>query len=111
MDREVYADPAAAEARILATEGEWPEHRRASVLTDCPSYLTARCNVDAGGGGDMWKEDWRAEGAAWLQRHLNEDAQELQVLKQHRIHKPTEDGEERLPLKHCQRRDNPKLCS
>ncbi len=48
-------------------------------------------------------------GQQWCKHYLTQDVQQLQEHKQHHIHLPNEQGV-RVPLGHCRRKDNPKLC-
>ena len=56
------------------------------------------------------EEGWIALGKQWLKEHLDIHVQLLQEHKQHHVHIWNEDTGERMPLTHCQRKDNPKLC-
>ena len=50
------------------------------------------------------------EGEAWLREYLDVHVQTVQEHKQHHVHLYQEETETRVPLTHCQRPDNPKLC-
>ena len=49
------------------------------------------------------------KGRKWLQQYLGDHVQQLQDHKQHHVHTLNAEGE-RVPLTHCKRPDNPKLC-
>ena len=51
-----------------------------------------------------------AEGQRWLRNYLEEDVEQLQLLRQHHVHVPNPQTGEREPLTHCRRADNPKKC-
>ena len=55
-------------------------------------------------------EKCTAEGRAWLRQYLHVDVQRLQEQKQHHVHIYNAETKERMPLMHCRRKDNPKLC-
>ena len=50
------------------------------------------------------------DGQTFLQAYLHDDVQAIQELKQHHVHILNEETGERMPLTHCRRPDNPKLC-
>ena len=49
------------------------------------------------------------EGKIWLHEYLVENVQQVQEMKQHHVHTLNGEGE-CVPLTHCNRLDNPKLC-
>ena len=113
VSREVYADTTSLECKKAEAEAAWPEYTESLVLSDCPTYRSVRCET-AGASDNTSPHDmasWQEDGRWWLQQYLNKDVEQLQLLKQHHIHIPSEDGSTRVPLLHCQRRDNPKLCT
>ena len=50
-----------------------------------------------------------AEGRDWLKEYIGKHVQRLQELKDNHVHTKTQTGG-RVPLTHCRRADNPKLC-
>ena len=79
-------------------------------MNSLPVYLqsTARTYVS-----DQAKENKTAlqdEGKTWLQKYLNEDVEQLQMMKQHHVHLRNSVTELREPLGAYKRKDNPKLC-
>ena len=116
--REVYADKEGWAARQKARESDWPEHADSLQLVSTPSYVWARfqqlnareeheraepCTEPASRGAVL------SEGQAWLHADLVGHAQRVQEMKQHHVHTLNDKGE-RVPLTHCKRPDNPKLC-
>ena len=85
--RQVYtSDPADIEAKIEAHEKAWPEYKESLFLNSLRSDLhsTSRTYVS-----DQTKENTTAlqeEGKTWLHKYLNEDVEQLQMMKQHRVH-------------------------
>ena len=51
------------------------------------------------------------EGRTWCQMYFFDHVQRVQEMKQHHVHTPNPKTGERLPLTHCRRPDNPKLCT
>ena len=51
-------------------------------------------------------EEWKT----WLHKHLHEDVEQLQMMKQRHVHLRNPDTNIREPLGACKRKDNPKLC-
>ena len=52
----------------------------------------------------------QAEGRSWLHKYLNEDVEQLQMMKQHHVQLRNPDTQLCEPLGACKRKDNPKLC-
>ena len=48
------------------------------------------------------------EEKTWLHKYLNEDVEQLQMMKQHHVHLRNPDTQLREPLEACKRKDNPK---
>ena len=50
------------------------------------------------------------DGQTWLDAYLHKDVEQLQQMKQHRVHLLNVDTQVREPLAACRRKDNPTLC-
>ena len=50
------------------------------------------------------------EGEAWVQKHLVDDVEELQMMRQHHVHLVNPDTNKREPLAACRSKENPNLC-
>ena len=50
------------------------------------------------------------EGEVWLKKHLVEDVEELQMMRQHHVHLVNPDTGKREPLAACRSKENPNLC-
>ena len=50
------------------------------------------------------------EAVEFKQKYVDEHVQCIQECRQHHVHLPDPKTGERVPLTHCQRKDNPKLC-
>ena len=90
--REVYEDLTGWEERRLATESAWPEYAESLECISKRAYL--RSSMGA---------------AAWRDIYLGQHVQRIQELKQNHVHVLNAKGE-RVPLTHCQRKDNPQKC-
>ena len=66
-----------------------------------PSYLQATpydfCDFRDG----KTRNGVDAEGKAWLNEHLNEDVEQLQMMKQHHVHLRNDETNKREPLSSC----------
>lgn len=112
--RQVYADPDKAQAQRESREKAWPEYPDELVLVSIPAYLSQRDEEEPPTQHSLPTnkplERVATESAkAWLAEYLGEHVQTLQELKQNHVHVPNAKGE-RVPLAHCRRADNPKLC-
>ena len=130
--RQEYASVANIDSRLEVLEKEWPEYETARALTSQPAYLTRRSSALAMASGDVsepahsadasvgssssgnsvsqQKQSLAEDGTAWLAEHLEQHVQSVQEYKQHHVHIYNEETKSRVPLTHCQRKDNPKLC-
>ena len=131
--REVYADPEAWSARQEETEAAWPEYENAIDIVTSPAYLRSRCRLPEkdkestkNASDNAWSPvpcrhhrepcHWTEHqdvcidgGKRWITEYFHKHVQRLQELKQHHVHTLNAKGE-RVPLTHCRRPDNPKLC-
>ncbi|HIE71391.1 MAG TPA: hypothetical protein EYP98_15145 [Planctomycetes bacterium] len=122
--RQEYADLAGWQGRQQQREEAWPEYADSLELVSTPAYLSARLTASpgelggtsSGGGGSSAQarpqasaERVVAEGRKWRREYLFEHVQRVQEMKQNHVHTLNDKGE-RVPLTHCRRPDNPKLC-
>ena len=64
----------------------------------------------SGNSVSQQKQSLVEDGTAWLAEHLEQHVQSVQEYKQNHVHLYNEETKSRVPLTHCQREDNPKLC-
>ena len=74
-----------------------------------PRYMTLRQDVGLPCGGQEVSESSVKEGQEWLQAYLTGHVQQIQEMKQHRVHPLQTDGTRTL-LQHCRRVDDPSKC-
>ena len=81
--RQIYAsDREIVDVQLNTFESQWPEYETATSLFGCPSYLR---HVPYDPTSVVSDEDMSAmqeEGKAWLGKHLREDVDKLQMMKQ-----------------------------
>jgi hypothetical protein len=97
VSSQAYADPKAWEGRKDAVEKAWPLYDDATELTRVPDYLCP-LSADADGSGTEW---WR---------HFQEAVQIRQEMRQNHVHRWNEKLRKMMPLRHCQRADDPTQC-
>lgn len=99
----VHAEPQTAKDEKIQMESEWPEYRQSFELVSTPRWFTQQSPPHAS------FEQRIEEAQVWGKRFLAHYVQRIQQMKQHHVHITNAKGE-KVPLAHCRRTDNPKLC-
>jgi hypothetical protein len=115
VSRTEYSDASnALQKRLLEKEKAWPEYEHSKKLVSQPAFLTQRSD-SCFSPGLVWTSAAAlvarsGEAKEWAQQYLAKHVQSVQEHRQHHVHLPDPKTGEPMPLTHCQRRDNPKLC-
>ena len=91
-------------------ESQWPEYETATNLFGCPSYLRDVPYDPTSVVSDEGMREMQEEGKAWLGKHLREDVEELQMMKQHHVHVRNPETNKRDLLPASRSKENPNLC-
>ena len=109
--RQVYASERdVVDARLHVFEGEWPNHKDSVHLISSPDYMS---ELPYGSSTDELPDNMPhmlEEGEAWLKKHLEDDVEDLQMMRQHHVHLVNPDTGKREPLAACRSKENPNLC-
>ena len=111
--RESHSDSRAeAEAGLRASAEAATEKTARARDPGAKAEAVPHAYAETPSGGSLRARLNRAidEGRSWLRQYLQVDVQRLQEQKQHHVHIYNEETKQRMPLMHCQRKDNPKLC-
>ena len=125
VSRQMYANTNGIDHRLLKKEAAWPEYKHTASLLLFPQYMT-RDNmsttfpaqdgprriapvVSRTAEVPASLSDVEEEGRLWQGQHQRH-VQNVQEHMLRRIHILNETTGERVPLTHCRRVDNPKLC-
>ena len=109
--RQVYcSDRETLDERLDIVESQWPEYTAATDLMGSPSYLEGSPYDFCDFCPSTDPSAFVAEGQAWLKSFLEEDVEELQMMKQHHVHLLNPETNKREPLPSCRGKANPKVC-
>ena len=109
--RQVYAsDRDVVDARLYSFEKQWPNYENAVNLISSPAYLSEEPYEWANEGLPEDLPRIFEEGKVWLKKHLIDDVEELQMMRQHHVHLVNPDTGKREPLNACRSKENPNLC-
>ena len=93
VTRKVYVNPEAWGAKQQQVEEEWPEYKNSMLMVSRPGYQLDHCRP----------------APEWTEAYLTEDAEALQMHKQHHVHIMDSKGV-RQPLNHCRDPKDPTKC-
>ena len=109
--RQVYAsDRDVVDARLYSFEKQWPNYENAVNLISSPAYLSEEPYEWANEGLPDNLPHIEEEGEVRLKKHLVDDVEELQMMRQHHVHLVNPDTGKREPLNACRSKENPNRC-
>ena len=95
------ARPEVVEEELRRLGKTWPEYSDDWALVNRPRYLLQR-NTPA--------KDEESEAREWAASYLAQDVLDVQLRKQHHVHRYNAETKEFEPLTGCRRKDKPNLC-
>ena len=111
VSRQVYtSDREIVDMKLDTFESQWPEYKSATNLISSPAYLRETPYDLTCAQTDEAMTEIHTEGQAWLKKHLCEDVEQLQMMKQHHVHLRNPETNKREPLAACRSKENPNLC-
>lgn len=111
MCRQVYASERdVVDARLCSFEKQWPNYKDSVHCISSPAYMSEQTYEWANEGLPDDLPRILEEGEHWLKKHLVDDVEELQMMRQNHVHLVNPDTGKREPLAACRSKENPNLC-
>ena len=109
--RQVYeSERDVVDERLYVCEEQWPDYKESLHLISSPEYLRAEPYDLTTAQPTEELPRIAEEGEAWLRKHLGDDVEELQMMRQHHVHLVNPATGKREPLAACKSKENPNLC-